>query len=365
MPKTQRKGDGNLAGGGLVTTPNQGTVYANNKLVSVNGAKGTADGKCNDDNKHCKDNWQTTGGGPTVFAEGKPINKEGDPDTCDDPRSGGSPNVYNDAFQGGGAMFDNNPPYGGSPPPGAQPTPPAGYENNTTATVYVFESQDVPEEINPAPPGVNYSPVVPVESDPQQSVTNPPPFQNCGAIQSFPPTYNWSLEGFGGFALWAMSIQLSASFTAWDMFNGAVGYHEFTTAVIQPSGLSQKDILLNMCHHAKIVLEPMLTTYGSFIITSGYRAKAGSSQHNRGQATDIQFPSLQTGTKSAIRLNYFNLAKGIRDNVNFDQEILEWFGINPWIHISSNKTLHRGNILTQVQASPQNEYSPGLILMDT
>ncbi len=368
MPKTHRLTDANTGGGVIDATP-QGSVYANNLLVSVNGAQGTAHAKCDNNNAHCYHRWVTTGGGPTVFAENIPVNKEGDPDSCNEGhvRTGGSPNVYNDAFVGGGAMFDNNPPYSGSPPPGAQPSPPAGYENNTAATVYVFANQDVPEEINPPPAEVNYEPLAQVLAELNQATPNAPPIQACTPFSMLPATFNWIDEPYPDFPTWAAATPLSANFTVWDMCNGAVGRHEFTTSVTQASGATQKTILLNMCHHANIVLEPMLAAYGSFTITSGFRQASGGSQHNVGQATDIQFLGLHTypgSTKSVVRQAYFDRAKLVRDGINFDQLILEWFGTNPWLHVSSNASNHRGSVLTQVAAVPTSSFNSGLILMD-
>jgi hypothetical protein len=148
---------------------------------------------------------------------------------------------------------------------------------------------------------------------------------------------------------------LSPNFTVADLtINTAVSNYPFTTAVTQASGLTQKQILGNLCNHAKTVLEPMLTAYGSYIITSGFRQSSGSSQHAKGQATDIQFLDLHG---SGVGAKYFARAQNVRDNINFDQFILEWFGRNPWLHISSNPSGHRHNVLTQVSSS---SYSPGL-----
>ena len=88
-----RLGDCNGAGG-CITSISQSTVFANNLLVSVDGSIGTSHPPCPEPDIHCQGNWQTTSGGPTVFAENIPINKTGDPDTCSHVRAAGSPNVF-------------------------------------------------------------------------------------------------------------------------------------------------------------------------------------------------------------------------------------------------------------------------------
>jgi hypothetical protein len=383
MAAVHRMGDPNT-GGGVINSIPQGTVYANNKLIAVNGSRGSGHALCKDNNIHCSGNWATTGGGPTVFAENIEINNSGDPDTCGHSRATGSPDVFTDAFQGGGAMFDNNTPYVGSPPPGAQPSPPAGYENNTTATIYVFENDEESHTGNGPPSGVNYSPMETVDSQDHAPLGHPPPLHVCQIEieEDFPPyntitvdfddlpnTFTWATGSpLPTFEDWAKTVYISTNFTIWDMCNGAVGQHFFLETAIQNSGLTQKDILINMCHHANSVLEPMLAAYGPFTITSGFRNKSDSSQHNKGQATDIQFTNfhITSGTytkenKDAVRLAYYQRAQNVRDNIDFDQLILEYFGTNPWLHVSSNPANHRDLVLTQTSPSPS--FSPGLILL--
>ncbi len=382
MPQTHRLGDANTAGGAVQNIP-QGTVYANNLIISVNGSTGSADASCNNNNIHCAGNWSTTGGGPTVFAENIPVNKSGDPDTCGHARATGSPNVYNDAFQGGGAMFDNNPPFNSDTRPAeAQPSPPAEYENNTTATIYVFENDEEEHAGNGPPPEVNYSPMSEIETQPDQGTSNVPTTSICSIeIEEELPPHNLITVNFVDlpidftwatgsplptFADWSQTVYISSNFTVWDMCSCAVSYYEFTVNSVQPSGYTQKEILINMCHHANTVLEPLLSAYGAFTITSGFRNKIGTSQHNKGQATDIQYLDMHTtdrtyAAKMGVRQDYYNRAQDIRDNINFDQLILEYFGVNPWLHISSDPDLHRGKINTQVSSAPS--YAPGLVLL--
>ncbi len=89
-----RMGDPN-DGGGTITSIPQKSVFANNLLVCVDGSIGTSHSPCEVPVPiHCEGNWTTTSGGPTVFAEGIPVNKTGDPDSCSHVRASGSPNVF-------------------------------------------------------------------------------------------------------------------------------------------------------------------------------------------------------------------------------------------------------------------------------
>lgn len=359
MPRTHRitpQSDCNSAGGCATATP-QGTVYANNALVTVNGATGTADAAC-DNNIHCAGAWQTANGGPTVFAENIPINSAGDPDTCGHPRVAGSPNVFTDGG-GGGAVYDNSEPLPGAPivtlGDGRQFIP-------TEQDQYVFENNDVPEEVNPPPAG-EVKNIEEQEVDEEQPPPTSPPSQDCSTIDAFPANFSWATYTdppgpWTSFNDFASSFALSSNYTVYDLTIGpAVSTYQFSSAVTQASGLTQKQILQNLCFHAKTVLEPMRAdpNVPPFTITSGWRNKSGASQHNKGQATDLQFFSFHGSGSTGQQ--YFELAQYIRDTFNYDQVILEWFGRNPWIHISSNSSGHRKSVLTQVSSS---SYAPGL-----
>jgi len=88
----QRKGDSNSAGG-VISGPCAPTVLINGRPASVVGDSVTPHPCCGKPgcSPHCS--AKTTTGSPTVLAEGKPIVRKGDPDTCGHPRSSSSPNV--------------------------------------------------------------------------------------------------------------------------------------------------------------------------------------------------------------------------------------------------------------------------------
>lgn len=89
MPEAHRKNDPNNGGGRITTIP-QGSVFANNLLISVNGSIGTGHGN----SPHNSGGWKTSNGSPDVFAENISINRKGDSDTCGHSRATGSPNVF-------------------------------------------------------------------------------------------------------------------------------------------------------------------------------------------------------------------------------------------------------------------------------
>ncbi|WP_025898416.1 D-Ala-D-Ala carboxypeptidase family metallohydrolase [Sneathiella glossodoripedis] len=112
---------------------------------------------------------------------------------------------------------------------------------------------------------------------------------------------------------------------------------------------------------AKHILEPVRSAFRiPFTPTSAYRSSAlnrmlGSSdhsQHVKGEAADIKLAGVST----------FDLARWIRDNLVFDQLILEC--VTPgreqsgWVHCSFSAKQARGDVLTYARG----EYIRGLVL---
>jgi len=100
--------------------------------------------------------------------------------------------------------------------------------------------------------------------------------------------------------------------------------------------LTISDIVCNLKGWAENVGEAIASQYGrsEMLITSGFRIGSGRSQHERGQACDIQFPN-KTDTE------IYNISRYIRDNIPYDQLILEYGGNRPWIHVSFNRAGNR------------------------
>ena len=90
MPKVARMGDLN-SGGGIILTIPQSTVFANGKLISVDGSRGTGHPV---GPPHALNVWLTANGSSTVTINNIPVNDQGDADTCTHVRVGGSPDVF-------------------------------------------------------------------------------------------------------------------------------------------------------------------------------------------------------------------------------------------------------------------------------
>jgi hypothetical protein len=131
------------------------------------------------------------------------------------------------------------------------------------------------------------------------------------------------------------SLKLSKHFTIASFTTQAAASKSRLTAF---AGLTEREIACNMKALAEQVLDPIKDKYPNMFITSGFRnyvPEGGSttSQHMKGQAADLQF-------RGASKADYFEIAKWIKQNVNYDQMLLEYKTTgtrNPWIHISFNR----------------------------
>lgn len=122
------------------------------------------------------------------------------------------------------------------------------------------------------------------------------------------------------------------------------------------------EIIENMRQLCINVLQPIRNYYGvPFVPSSCYRSQAlnnsiggvSTSQHSRGQAADIEIPGVSN----------YDLACFIRDNINFDQLILEFYvegkPDSGWVHVSyTNKKQLRREVKTKSAGKP---YKQGLI----
>jgi hypothetical protein len=142
----------------------------------------------------------------------------------------------------------------------------------------------------------------------------------------------------------APSFVLSPNFRLSTVSSGAI----VSRHTVSPQhGLSRQDIVCNLKALCEQVLEPIKKQYPSMIVTSGFRSPGhskavGISQHEKGQAADIQFSGLP-------RERYFQIAQWIRDNVPFDQMLLEYKSTGtklPWIHLTFNREGSRNTFST-------------------
>ena len=119
-----------------------------------------------------------------------------------------------------------------------------------------------------------------------------------------------------------------------------------TPATDTPEGQTVIESLTRICAR---ILEPVRLNYGvPFAPNSGYRClelnralkSRDTSQHVKGQAVDIEVPGIAN----------FDLATWIRDNLEFDQLILEFYTSGEpssgWVHCSLIEDGNRGEVLT-------------------
>lgn len=119
------------------------------------------------------------------------------------------------------------------------------------------------------------------------------------------------------------------------------------------AGFTEQQIICNLQGLAQNVLEKIWEHYPNFRINSGFRTfTIGKSQHEKGQACDIQWPGI-TNAEYKVR------AQWIRDNLIFDQLLFE-HGNTIWIHVSFNR-----NNATQrkdVRTMFKGKFEPGIVL---
>jgi len=178
-----------------------------------------------------------------------------------------------------------------------------------------------------------------------ESDTTPPPTnitetKDCGGIEKNTDFPN--------------SLQLSKSFTLGALSGQAV----MGDPLKDQRGLTKGQIACNLKLLAMNCLDPIKAKYPSMIVTNAFRyptgAAAGRSQHEIGQAADMQFPSFS-------KSEYYNIVLWIRDNVPHDQLLLEYKTTGtgmPWIHISFNKEGNRQNSTKNMTFMNHTPYKP-------
>lgn len=107
------------------------------------------------------------------------------------------------------------------------------------------------------------------------------------------------------------------------------------------------------------ILEPVRAHFGAkpLVISSGFRnqkvnsavGSSSTSQHTRGEAVDFEIPGVPNG----------DVAKYIRDNLKFDQLILEFYTQGQpnsgWVHVSYAPAF-RKSVLTAIKRGSKTVY---------
>lgn len=103
---------------------------------------------------------------------------------------------------------------------------------------------------------------------------------------------------------------------------------------------TREQIIGNLSALANNVIEPIYSRFPTMIVTNAYRDKGGNSQHEIGEAVDIQFTDISGPLSNQNKL-LFERAKIIKSLLpSYDQILLEYktYGTGrPWIHISYKK----------------------------
>lgn len=114
-------------------------------------------------------------------------------------------------------------------------------------------------------------------------------------------------------------------------------------------GLSEAQIYCNMKHLVENCYDRIKDKYPSAMNSSCFRSNSGT-QHGRGQAIDITFGSIP-------KSKYYEIAVWIKNNIPFDQLLLEYRGASScWIHISIKRSGNRRDVRTLVNDKTYRTY---------
>jgi hypothetical protein len=197
-----------------------------------------------------------------------------------------------------------------------------------------------------------------VPRDPSQGSGNPPTQGTSTSTNTTPPPRGESRNQDPRDCN-AENIQLSTNFSLAQLSCSAPAAKYFIPAIGQTKThptrgvLTRDQIIANLRGVAQNILEPIKAAYPTMFPTNAYRDKGGSSQHEVGEAVDIQFTDV-TGpiaSQNAELLKRAEAIKKILESRNgFDQFLLEYKTYDsrrPWLHISyRNPVANRKEIRT-------------------
>jgi hypothetical protein len=123
--------------------------------------------------------------------------------------------------------------------------------------------------------------------------------------------------------------------------------YPFDVATLAPTnGTTVNAVCQNLSYLVKNCFHPIKVRYPDAFLTCSFRArgKNPTSQHPLGMACDIQY-------SRASKSEYYTRAQWIRDNIPFDQFLLEYQttpGKGAWHHISFTPGQNRGQVVTLI-----------------
>ena len=135
-----------------------------------------------------------------------------------------------------------------------------------------------------------------------------------------------------------LSTKLSANTTLGTFIQKLPQIATFKYNAVPPQmGLKPDDIVCNLATLCTNVWEPIKAKYPNAIMTNNLRTGSaiGAGPHGTGQACDMQFNT--SGGVSIPAKDYYDIALWVKDNIAFDQLILEYHTargpIVAWLHI--------------------------------
>jgi hypothetical protein len=175
----------------------------------------------------------------------------------------------------------------------------------------------------------------------QEQINEIPPSsaKNDTPAKTVPPA-STTCDGSDNLKDYPDDLQLSTYFNLGQLSNKSALPQ---TRVIAQRGLTKGQIVCNLKLLAVNALDPIKKKYPDMYVSNAFRlpegASAGRSQHEIGQAADIQFNSANKDKKL-----YYDIVLWIKDNVPYDQLLLEYKTTGtrlPWIHITFNSNGNR------------------------
>lgn len=317
----QRLNDANNAGGKIINTDGNTTVYSNNLLSSVNTSTVL----------YGPGRTSTANGSGSVFAHGVNVNYTDNADADGRTRVGGSPNVFV------GDDIDQD-------IPSVRATIEADEEDvfEPGAGAKKFESipKDPREVAAPLPQPTG-------QKNTEPSKFTGTPTADCGGVED--------LVAAAGSLADVEKIQLSPRFTVGKITRKPSIVFD-NPLEVPGGGLSREEIVCNLKLLCINCLEPIYGRFSNAFVTNTWRKPSGNpnSQHPKGMAADLQF----RGVKKS---DYYEIAQVIKDLVPYDQLLLEYKTTGsglPWIHISFNKAGNRKQVLTFLN---DKTYAQGLV----
>jgi hypothetical protein len=197
----------------------------------------------------------------------------------------------------------------------------------------IFEKAKIdPAQSNPAPPSADTTPV-------PQKVDTP---IDCGS-------------DINGQTTFAPNFQLSPNYVLAHLSTACALE---SSAVRAQAGLRIDQVVCNLRQLCVKIIEPLTAKYGRPSINCGFRSDnarygASNSLHKYGRAADLQWGGISDE-------EYYARAIWIRDNLPFNELIIEYGGNRPWLHVAYDSNSSTRKCLSRTTVS--NGYTQGLVL---